>query len=128
MAVSSYLLSGKLRVLADVWNGASWATTTLFPPSKSSASWLHGVSCPSAEVCTAVGGYTTASSKGVVSLIESWNGAERNEPAAPSPIGGSSSSSAVGPHGVSCTLDGGCAAVGAYVNELGQEGAFSLLY
>lgn len=60
------------RLLADRWNGSSWATLATPAPHPSLTEWFTGVSCTSSKFCMAVGvapggthGYTVA---------DRWNG------------------------------------------------------
>ena len=73
-AVGGYTSSsGGGRALVESWNGATWSAVPS-PDGGAFGDGLDGVSCVSAAVCTAVGGYAA---KGGTdrTLIESWNGA-----------------------------------------------------
>jgi hypothetical protein len=41
--------------LAEAWNGTSWSVQPVPNPQGSTATFLNGVACSSAGVCTAVG-------------------------------------------------------------------------
>jgi hypothetical protein len=124
-AVDEYSKSKKILPLAESWNGKTWSLQSVQVPASATNSWLHGVSCISAEACTVVGGYFAEGSKGVVSLIETWNGSVWSTQTAPSPPWGASAASSQGPYGVSCTAIEACMAVGNYTGEAGHELPFS---
>jgi hypothetical protein len=91
--------------LVESWNGTSWSVAT--SPSPGSRSYLDGVSCVSADACTAVG--TQANTGNVlVTLVESWNGTSWSAVPSPSPSPG------YGDYldGVSCASASACTAVG----------------
>ena len=50
--------SGLVLPLAEVWNGTSWSVQPVPNPQGSTATFLNGVACSPAGVCTAVGGRT----------------------------------------------------------------------
>ena len=52
---------GKAVTLAEQWNGTNWSILPTPNPSNSIASYLSGVSCPTAQTCTAVGYYENTS-------------------------------------------------------------------
>jgi NHL repeat len=77
-AVGSYATSGSSGLnLVERWNGTSWAVQSAPKPAEATTSGLIGVSCTTANDCTAVGesrvkkegGEETAST-----LVERWNG------------------------------------------------------
>jgi hypothetical protein len=78
------------KTFAEAWNGAKWALQTTAPlPSGAKGGLLAGVSCPAANACAAVGGYTTAGSQGPdATLAERWNGTKWVREATPDPAGG----------------------------------------
>jgi hypothetical protein len=104
-------------MLAEGWNGTSWAIQTTPNPPGGSDSSLTGVSClgeqhyPFAVLCTAVGKYFNSS--GVhVSLAERWNGTSWAIQSTPNPTGGTLNFLS----GVSCPTTSACSAVGSYFN------------
>jgi hypothetical protein len=73
IAVGSYLnKSGGITFLAEHWNGRTWSLTR--PPEQPALySFLSGVSCSSAQACTAVG-WSVKRSGAQRNLAERWNG------------------------------------------------------
>jgi hypothetical protein len=60
-AVGAYnLQTGNQQLLGDFWNGSSWQFAALPNPSGTNP-FLQGVSCPSTNVCEAVGQFTNTS-------------------------------------------------------------------
>jgi hypothetical protein len=96
----------KSDTLTEHWNGAKWAIQAAPKPPSGNESYLTGVSCPSAKVCTAVGAY--GSVNGSWTLAERWNGAKWVVQSTPNPSGSQNSELA----GVSCPSATVCAAVG----------------
>lgn len=72
MAVGQTTVAGSEKVLAERWNGSSWALSTPLLPAEATVSSLNGVACPTATSCRAVGTYKTVN--GAYSLAEHWNG------------------------------------------------------
>jgi hypothetical protein len=95
-------LSYKMQAFAEVWNGASWAVTSVPNPAETTSSSLRGVSCTSSSACTAVGRYNN------VTLAERWNGTVWSVQSTPNPAEASDSEL----RGVSCTSSSACIAVG----------------
>jgi hypothetical protein len=58
--------------LAETWNGKTWAIEPTPDPTRAQYSGLGGVSCTSAEACTAVGDYDDSADI-EVTLAEAWN-------------------------------------------------------
>jgi hypothetical protein len=106
MAVGKSINSGVQQVLAERWNGSSWALSSAQAPVGATGSELNDVTCPSTTSCTAVGSYTNAS--GRFSLIEVWNGTSWSVQTSPNPEGASETSL----QSVSCTSTSACTAVG----------------
>ena len=109
-------------VLADRWNGKTWAMTSVKPPAnaKNDAS-LNGVSCRSAKSCVAVGTGTPATGRpgGLRSFAEFWDGKTWTAGTISWPKGTSNNYLV----GVSCAAANSCLAVG-YVNvNLNVNGA-----
>jgi hypothetical protein len=113
-AVGTYLASTPVKVLAERWNGKSWAVQTTPNPTTTGASSLFGVSCRSARSCTAVGSDGTALLS--VPLAEHWNGKSWAIQTTPNPKAGHTVLT-----GVSCLSATSCTAVGNY--QLFDSGA-----
>jgi hypothetical protein len=101
----------KSDTLTEHWNGAKWTIQAAPKPPRGNESYLTGVSCPSAKVCTAVGAY--GSVHGSLTLAERWNGAKWVVQSTPNPSGGQDSEL----NGVSCPSVKACTAVGSYGGE-----------
>jgi hypothetical protein len=111
--------SGSASPLAESWDGREWAQQSTPSPSGALGSWLTGVSCVSAEICTAVGADTNNAGT-EVTLAEGWEGAAWKLHGPVNPSGAKASSLA----GVSCVRGGVCEAVGA---NTGGSGAMEPL-
>ena len=94
-------------VLAETWNGTSWALQSVPVPSGSSNQVLHQVSCTSATFCEAVGS-DNDSSGAVVPLAETWNGTAWSVQSVPGPSGALLAVLS----GVSCASAAFCEAMG----------------
>jgi hypothetical protein len=94
-------------VLAETWNGSSWALQSVPVPSGATVPGLNQVSCTSATFCEAVGEYSD-SSGATVPLAETWNGTAWSVQSAPSPSGALLEVLS----GVSCTSATFCEAMG----------------
>ena len=101
--------SGPILTLAEVWNGASWATQTTPNPSGTLGANLNSVSCVSATACTAVGYYSDSSGNNKT-LAEAWDGATWVIQHTPNPAGTTNAVLS----GVSCSSATACTAVGHY--------------
>jgi hypothetical protein len=111
-AVGSANIEGKeFPALVERWNGTAWAIQETPSPKEGKESSLSGVSCTSAEACSAVGSHSG------LSLVEQWNGKAWAIEEAPNPTGATN----IGLSGVSCTSSGFCVAAGHYVNSAGSE-------
>ena len=109
-AVGRYYISGGTPLsLAEHWNGSSWAIQATPNPAPSLGASLSGVSCVSANSCTAVGA-NEGQAAGFRPLAEHWNGSTWAIQFTPPPSG--SRNATLG--GVSCTLPTSCTAVGGY--------------
>jgi hypothetical protein len=118
--------SGKQLPLAEQWDGHTWHIQSVTPPSGALASNFGGVSCTTANDCTAVGSFADSGGNGGA-LVEHWDGADWQYQATPTPVGSSASVF----NAVSCTAatvpgdhsNGGasvCTAVGASVDTAGS--------
>jgi hypothetical protein len=109
-------------VLADSWNGRTWARMSVpAPASGKNDADLTGVSCPSAKNCIAVGTGTTGRVGGLVSFAEFWNGSTWKTGKISWPKGVSNNLLV----GVSCASAKSCLAVGNLdinVNDGGHTG------
>lgn len=105
--------TGPELTLADRWDGTSWAIQTAPSPAGASDTYLYGVSCASASVCTAVGDY--ASSVAYGTLAERWNGISWQIQSTPNPTGAQGSYLSGG----SCASASACTAVGDYTDTAG---------
>lgn len=96
--------SSQSRVLAEEWNGSSWAIQSTPIPSGASAGFA-GVSCRSASVCVAVG-YSVVSGPFPHPLAEIWTGTSWSLQSTPSPYDSSLIAD-------SCPTATACTAVGS---------------
>ncbi len=106
--------SGNTKTLAEAWNGTTWAIQNTPNPTTTTAV-LSGVSCSSANACTAVGHYVGSST--VATLAEAWNGTNWVIQHTPNPAG----MSEVEFLGVSCASGTACTAVGYSLNSSDQD-------
>jgi hypothetical protein len=122
IAVGSYGTNTAGFVLADSWNGRTWARMSVpAPASGKNDADLTGVSCPSAKSCLAVGTGTTGRVGGLTSFAEFWNGRSWTAGKIAWPKGVSNSLLT----GVSCASAKSCLAVGNVdinVNDGGHSG------
>jgi len=97
------------QTLIQRWDGTDWSVVASPSPAGARYSELIDVACPSPRSCFAVGVSTTGPGNGVrAPLTEHWDGSNwsiMTTPALPSGTQGSL-------HGVACTSDRGCFAVG----------------
>jgi hypothetical protein len=96
-------------LLAERWNGTSWAIQTVPAVTGATSSLLDAVSCSATTACTAVGNYNKS---GVKTLAERWNGTAWSVQSTANPA-------AKGDRlfGVSCASATVCTAVGQYPNS-----------
>ncbi len=115
--------AGVDATLAERWNGKEWSLQETPNPTGTKGSVLSGVSCATAEACSAVGHYTNSS--GVeVTLAEVWNSKKWSIQESPNPTGAKSAALS----GVSCTAAEACTAVGYYVTSGGVEETLAEVY
>jgi hypothetical protein len=106
MAVGNQQSSaGASTVLAEHWNGSTWALSAALNPSGDTGLFLTGVSCPSATYCVAVG-VNQPSVSASTAVAESWNGSTWTLQSPVSPTKAWLSA-------VSCTATNNCEAVGS---------------
>jgi hypothetical protein len=98
---------GRVRPLAERWDGAAWTAEPIPAPPRSPSSALHGVSCPAATSCLAVGS-TTDGGGHETALAERWDGARWR--AEPTPPGSAALTTRL--QAVSCSSPTACTAVG----------------
>ena len=106
--------------LAGHWDGASWTIVPVPVPTGTTLARLFGVSCPSEDSCTAVGGYQTGGPP-EMTLVEHWDGTSWTIQTSPN----QTSSDEVGHdqdelRSVSCTSANSCVAVGSWTFHAGQ--------
>jgi hypothetical protein len=117
-AVGSYdTRAHKQRTLVERWNGSSWAIQLTRDPTGALAGGLTGVSCTSANACTAVGSFEMSTSFTIETLAESWSGASWTIRPSPDPAGAQDSYLL----GDSCHSASACTAVGLYETSSGAE-------
>jgi hypothetical protein len=113
MAVDSYETgSSTFGTSAQQWDGSGW---TDFTTPNSLSSYLSGVSCTSANACTAVGDVFKGSK--LVPLVERWGGSSWTVQPTPAPSGSTNSYLL----SVSCTSSTACMAVGEYRTSSGDQ-------
>jgi len=96
--------------LAELWNGTTWVAQSTPSPASSFGSSLAGISCTSANSCTAVG--QNDNSAGAPPLAEVWNGSAWHQQFPPDhPFAGQNLL-----NGVSCGAAGACTAAGVTDN------------
>jgi hypothetical protein len=112
-AVGSFLNIGFVTTtLVEVWNGTVWSVQPSANDAAQLVNKLTGVSCRSANACTAVG-YTQT---GYTTLAEAWNGTTwKLQTTAALPAGSRYPSLS----GVSCTTASTCTAVGSFLGTTG---------
>ena len=99
------------------WNGRRWSRAVMAEPAGSITVLVGGISCPSASLCVAVGGFTSGDSPSrYVPLVERWNGTVWSLERVPAPAGARLSSRLTG---VSCTSPTACTAVGETASQAG---------
>jgi hypothetical protein len=127
-AVGTYLnTSGITDTLAEAWNGKEWHKEVTPNPSgdvtPSVSPSLTGVSCPSADFCEAVGGYSSSiSTSGIIA--DTWDGTSWASQTVPFPAGSDSGTL----HQVSCASATFCEAVGSYFGTSGTTQPFAEMW
>jgi hypothetical protein len=100
--------------LAESWDGTRWSVLPT-PSPGTSGNFLNGVSCVSADTCTAAGD-AFHSNGPTTSLIESWDGTQWSVVPSPSPGIGQTLD-----NGVSCVSKTACSVVGYYSTRVGTK-------
>lgn len=100
------------KLLAEQWNGTSWAFKATPVPAGTTFATFTGVSCSASNKCTAAGGSSTTpgDSFARAPLAERWNGTSWTIQTAPNP-------SSEGFAGDSCPATSSCTAVGSSFAE-----------
>lgn len=115
-AVGNYYdTSGEYVPLADRWNGSTWTVRPVPAPAGADGVRLHGVSCPSAASCTAVGFYYAPQTLDKPQILaEHWNGSTWRVQSLFPPASAIESELTA----VSCTSATNCTAAGWYEPSL----------
>ena len=108
--------AGTRMTVAERWNGKGWTIEPTPNPSGAVGGYLYGVSCTTANACTAVGPYRDSAGK-ELTLAEHWNGMKWAIERTPNPRGAVYTCL----YGASCTTGGACTAVGHYRNRAGRK-------
>jgi len=106
--------AGTEVTLAEIRSGASWRLRVTPNPAGAIWSRLFGVSCTSADACTAAGYYLSRAGQ-ARTLAEFWNGTRWRIRATPNPAANRGS----GFFAISCTSARACTAVGDYTSSTG---------
>jgi hypothetical protein len=106
--------SGSGATLAEGWDGTSWSVRSTPVLAGALYDALSGVSCITADACTAVGSFSSSTEN--VALVEVWDGTSWEVQASPVPRGAEDSSLS----GVSCIEGGECTAVGVDTRSSGK--------
>jgi hypothetical protein len=111
-AIGSYYRGSGDVMLAERWNGDRWAIQRT--PNPATVNYPGGVSCTSANMCTAVAmGYTDH----YFTYAERWDGTSWTLQRTPNPAAATDS----GLYDVSCTAPSTCTAVGNFINRAGAH-------
>ncbi len=113
-----YYLRGAVKVaaFAERWNGKRWMIESMPMPAEAVKTLLYGVSCTTANACTAVGSYEDRAGRSLT-LAERWNGKRWTIEFTPTPAGAVASVL----YSVSCSAASVCSAVGPYRNSGGKQ-------
>lgn len=114
---------GATQVLAELWNGSSWALKPARLPVGSQSARLNAVSCPTSSSCTAVG-QSQKEDAPLLALAEQWNGSSWSLHAPPAPSGSVESWLV----SASCTTATSCIAVGQYTPSTGPAAPLADLW
>ena len=116
VAVGFYFTAaGGVLTVAEGWNGTRWQIQPSAGP-VGAASGLYGVSCTSAQACTAVGIYDTSNGTSLT-LAERWDGSSWTIQADPISVVAVPSELLA----VSCAGPSACTAVGSFENSSGAS-------
>ena len=120
-AVGYFQASNRSAPLAERWDGTAFSVQPVPRPAGAVSSILHGVSCPVATACTAVGAsriFTGGGEFRFVPLAERWDGTAWSIQPLPGP-------GVAALYGVSCPAVSDCTAVGAGGAEQWNGSAWS---
>ena len=120
-AVGYFQASNRSAPLAERWDGTAFSVQPVPRPAGAVSSILHGVSCPAATACTAVGAsriFTGGGEFRFVPLAERWDGTAWSIQPLPGP-------GVAALYGVSCPAVSDCTAVGAGGAEQWNGSAWS---
>jgi hypothetical protein len=101
------------RLLAEHWNGRTWAVQDAPLPAGTNKDMFNAVSCHSATACTAAGFTASDDSSATSTVAERWNGRTWTIARTPNPAGSPSNLLT----GVSCVSSTACSAVGSSAND-----------
>ena len=125
-AVGSYDKSVNVEAMAATETSGTWARATeVITPAKAEGASLSGISCSSAENCTAVGQYFGNSGPGeqaITATEKSGTWARATEVRVPANAAGDPQNNL---EGISCSSVGTCTAVGSYLNSSGSQQAIT---
>jgi len=111
-AIGSYSTSTPSLTFAEHWNGTTWVVQSASVPTGSQDGVLYTLSCPTANLCVAVGDYQDP--PGVtLTLAEAWNSSSWSVQSTPNP--GEPLVNMLS--GISCKSSTLCVAVGSYVSS-----------
>jgi hypothetical protein len=99
---------GSVSVLVERWNGTKWSIEHTPKQRRHFQGELYGVSCALASACTAVGNRGDGAKRGLVPLVERWNGTRWSTQPTPKMTPGLFNYL----FGVSCPSTSACTAVG----------------
>jgi len=120
-AVGYFHTGNQPAALAERWDGTAFSVQPVPRPAGAVSSILHGVSCPAATACTAVGAsriFTGGGEFRFVPLAERWDGTAWSIQPLPGP-------GVAALYGVSCPAVSDCTAVGAGGAEQWNGSAWS---
>jgi hypothetical protein len=107
------------QLLAEHWNGSTWAVQDAPLRAGTKNDRFNAVSCHSATACTATGFTGSEDSSATSTLAERWNGRTWTIASTPNPAGSDNSLF----NGVSCASSTTCSAVGSngIINALAEQ-------
>ena len=116
VAVGYSVKSGKKTGFALRFSESKWVTQTMPEPEGATSSELHGVDCPTAAFCVAVGSYTDSGGS-IWAYSDTWNGTSWTLQSVAKPTG----SIRTVLLDVSCSSASACAGVGIYRDSGGLQ-------
>jgi hypothetical protein len=132
-AVGSFTSGYSTQTLAASWNGSTWSVQPSGNPPGAMYSSLNGVSCASANSCTAVGSFSASPFEDQETLAEAWNGTNWSLQSTPNPGGGTIGAFGLPGQGsilnaAACTSPAACTAVGSSDKDDGTSPPLSERY